>query len=428
MKVTDLIAAKRDGREVPKGDLYEFAEGVAEGRVADYQAAAFLMAAYIRGLSRPETVALTAAMRDSGSSLEWSDGPPLADKHSTGGVGDKVSIVLAPLAAACGLRVPMVSGRSLGHTGGTLDKLESIPGMRVDLTLREFAAQVNDLGACMIGQTGEMAPADRELYALRDATSTVTSIPLICASILSKKLAESTEVLVFDVKCGDGAFMSDPEDARNLASTLVEIAGEFGCRASALLTSMDYPLGRMVGNALEVDECLDLLEGEGPAALRSLTVRLTARMVELAGAAQGGPEKAADLCKARLDDGSAMEVFRRMVEAQGGSLESFRAREPAPVRLEVRAERSGLLAGPAAREVGEAVRELGGGRYSIDDAIDHRVGWESLVEPGTEVSAGDTLGLVHAACAEDAERASERIGGALVWDAQPPDDLVLEVL
>jgi len=427
MKVTDLIAAKRDGRAVPKGDLYDFAAGVAEGRVADYQAAAFLMAVYIRGLSRAETVALTAAMRDSGSSLEWSGGPPLADKHSTGGVGDKVSIVLAPLAAACGLRVPMVSGRSLGHTGGTLDKLESIPGMRVDLTLRDFAAQVNDLGVCMIGQTGEMAPADRELYALRDATSTVTSIPLICASILSKKLAESTEVLVFDVKCGDGAFMSGPEDARSLARTLVEIAGEFGCRASALLTSMDYPLGRMVGNALEVDECLDLLEGRGPAALRSLTVRLTARMVELAGAAPG-PEKAADLCEARLDDGSAMEVFGRMVEAQGGSLESFRAREPAPVRLEVRAGRSGLLAGPAAREVGEAVRELGGGRYSTDDAIDHRVGWESLVEPGTEVSEGDTLGLVHAACAEDAERASERIGRALVWDEQPPDDLVLEVL
>ncbi|MFO7950163.1 MAG: thymidine phosphorylase [Candidatus Fermentibacteraceae bacterium] len=427
MKVTDLIAAKRDGREVPRGDLYELAAGVAEGRVADYQAAAFLMAAYIRGLSRAETVALTAAMRDSGSSLEWGDGPPLADKHSTGGVGDKVSIVLAPLAAACGLRVPMVSGRSLGHTGGTLDKLESIPGMRVDLTLREFAAQVNDLGVCMMGQTGEMAPADRELYALRDATSTVTSIPLICASILSKKLAESTDVLVFDVKCGDGAFVSGLDDARKLGRTLVEIAGEFGCRSSALLTSMDYPLGRMVGNALEVDECLALLEGGGPAALRSLTVRLAAGMVELAGAAPG-PEEAVDLCTSRLDDGAAMEVFRRMVQAQGGSLESFRSRKPAPVRLEVRAGRSGLLAGPAAREVGEAVRELGGGRYSTDDSIDHRVGWESLVEPGTGVSAGEPVGLVHAACAEDAERASERIGGAMVWDAQPPDDLVLEVL
>ena len=427
MKVTDLIAAKRDGREVPEKDLYEFAAGVADGRVADYQAAAFLMAAYIRGLSPVETLALTAAMRDSGSSLEWSDGPPLVDKHSTGGVGDKVSIVLAPLAAACGLRVPMVSGRSLGHTGGTLDKLESIPGMEVELPLHRFAAQVDDLGVCMIGQTGEMAPADRELYALRDATSTVTSIPLICASILSKKLAESTDVLVFDVKYGDGAFMSEVEDARTLGRTLVEIAGEFGCRASALLTCMDYPLGRMVGNALEVDECLELLEGRGPASIRDLTVRLTATMVELAGTAKG-PEEAADLSASRLDDGTAMDVFQHMVEAQGGNLDRFRSREPAPARDEVRAGRSGLLAGPAAREVGEAVRELGGGRYSTADSIDHRVGWESLVEPGTEVSAGEPVGLVHAACAEDAERASRRIGRALVWDLEPPKDLVLEVL
>ncbi len=427
MRVTDLIAAKRDGREIPRDDLYGFAAGVAEGRVADYQASAFLMAAYIRGLSSGETVALTAAMRDSGRSMRWSEGPPLADKHSTGGVGDKVSIVLAPLAAACGLRVPMVSGRSLSHTGGTLDKLESIPGMDVELPLERFVRQVDDLGVCMIGQTGEMAPADRELYALRDATSTVTSIPLICASILSKKLAEGTDVLVFDVKYGDGAFMPSLEDARELARRLVEIAQEFGRRASALLTCMEYPLGRMVGNALEVDECLELLEGGGPRELRALTVHLAARMLELAGVARDA-DSAAGLCRARLDDGAAMEVFQHMVQAQGGSLQRFRRREPAPVRLEVRADRSGLLAGPAAREVGEAVRELGGGRYSTADSIDHGVGWESLAEPGTELSAGDAVGLVHAARRADAERAASRIGGALVWDVEPPQELVLEVL
>jgi pyrimidine-nucleoside phosphorylase len=427
MRVTDLIAAKRDGREVPKEELYSFAAGVADGSVRDYQAAAFLMAAYIRGLSSAETVALTAATRDSGRCMDWPDGPPLADKHSTGGVGDKVSLVLAPLAAACGLRVPMVSGRSLGHTGGTLDKLESIPGLDVSLDLDRFRSQVCDLGVCMIGQTGEMAPADGVLYALRDATSTVTSIPLICASILGKKLAESTDALVFDVKSGSGAFMPDHEDARRLAETLVEVSKGFRRRASALITRMEYPLGRMVGNALEVEECLELMDGGGPPRLRELVLRLSAAMVEQAGAA-GGSAEAMELCRSRLDDGSAMRMFEAMVEAQGGDLEAFGRREPAPVRMEVAAPRSGPLAGPLALEVGEAVRSLGGGRYHTDDAIDHRVGWQALTAPGEEVGAGQTVGLIHAAEREGAEAAARRIAGAMVWDAAVPEDLVMEVL
>ena len=427
MRVTELIAAKRDGSEIPKEELYSFAAGVADGTVRDYQASAFLMAAYILGLTPAETKALTAAMRDSGKCMEWPEGPPLADKHSTGGVGDKVSLVLAPLAAACGLRVPMVSGRSLGHTGGTLDKLESVPGLRVDLDLERFRRQVCDIGVSMIGQTGEMAPADGVLYALRDATSTVTSIPLICASILSKKLAESTDVLVFDVKCGSGAFLPGGEDARNLAKALVESARSFRRRASALITQMDYPLGRMVGNALEVEECLELLDGGGPQRLRLLTVRLTAAMVERAGVA-AGPDEACELCRRRLDDGSAKRLFEEMVEAQGGDLDAFGRRQPASARMEVSASRSGVLAGPRAREVGEAVRALGGGRYRTEDEIDHSVGWQALTGPGEEVRAGQVVGVVHAACLRDAEEAAGRISDSMVWNVRVPADPVLEVL
>ena len=427
MKVTDLIAAKRDGREIPRDELYAFARGVAQRSVADYQASAFLMAAYIRGLSSTETVALTAAMRDSGRTMKWPAGPPLADKHSTGGVGDKVSIVLPPLAAACGLRVPMVSGRSLGHTGGTLDKLESIPGFDVELDLEEFAGLVDEIGVCMIGQTAEMAPADRVLYSLRDATSTVTSIPLICASILSKKLAESTDVLVFDVKCGDGAFMARREDARRLAEELVRVSASFGRAASALMTDMSHPLGQTVGNALEIRECLELLNGSGPVRLRKLILRLAARMLELARSDLDSGE-ALDLCAARLDDGSALKVFQRMVEAQGGSLEEFEKRKPAAFQLEVRAPRSGLLAGPGARTVGEAVRRMGGGRYSVEDEVDHSVGWESLEEPGSKVKAGQPIGLLHAADHDSARVAAEDISNSLVWDREVRRDLVLEVL
>ncbi len=428
MKVTDLIAATRDGTGVSREDLYEFAAAIGSGDVPDYQAAAWLMAAYMKGLSDRETLALTRAMRDSGRVIQWEAGRPLADKHSTGGVGDKVSLVLAPLAAACGLRVPMISGRSLGHTGGTLDKLESIPGMNVQLSLSEFVKLVEENGVAMSGQTDDLAPADRKLYSLRDATSTVTSIPLICASILSKKLAENTDVLVFDVKTGTGAFMKDRAGAEELASRLTGIAGEAGVSSRALITSMDCPLGMKAGNALEVRESIDVLEGRGPDDVRELSVRLTACMLR-----QALPDlydedaEAEDRCRGLLDDGSAMEKFVTMVEAQGGDLQAFDSLPAAPVTMEVPASRSGVYSGVDAYAVGEAVRSIGGGRYSMDQEIRHDVGWEQLLPPGSRVKAGDVLGLVHAGDGDDARSAAERIGASARWDI-PPEPLIRGII
>jgi len=428
MRTTDFISATRDGLKIPEKDIYEFAASIASGDIPDYQIAAWLMAAYMKGLQRDETVALTLAMRDSGKVLKWSDGSPVADKHSTGGVGDKVSLILAPLAAAAGLRVPMISGRSLGHTGGTLDKLESIPGMNVQLSMTEFVDLVEKNGVAISGQTDEMAPADRRLYALRDATSTVMSIPLISASILSKKLAENTDVLVFDVKFGKGAFMKDLFQAEKLALELSAIVGKAGVKAVAFLTSMDYPLGMKTGNALEVQESLDVLEGGGPDDVRELSVRLAASMMY-----QADPIRFPDIasaissCEELLKNGSAMNKFVTMVQSQGGDLDAFESLPSAPVKMEVKALRSGYWNGMNAYEVGEAVRELGGGRYIIDQRIRPEVGWEQVVPGGTWVSGNDILGLVHAGSVEDAKIASERIAGAADWD-QPSGPLIRKVI
>jgi pyrimidine-nucleoside phosphorylase len=427
MRITDLIAATRDGRGIPEEDIRSFAEAVAAGEVPDYQVSAWLMAAYLRGLPDQETLALTLAMRDSGTVIDWDHGPPLADKHSTGGVGDKISLILAPLAACCGLRVPMISGRSLGHTGGTLDKLESIPGMDVQLPLSRFVMLVSENGVAMSGQTRDLAPADRKLYALRDATSTVTSIPLICASILSKKLAENTDALVFDVKTGRGAFMREESQAMKLAVKLTGIAVEAGVRAGALITSMDHPLGMKVGNALEVQESMDVLKGGGPGDVRRLSVELTARMLCLAMPETLDEADARRLCTDRLDDGSAFSRFVVMVESQGGDLEAFEALPPAPVMKEVRASRSGIWSGMDAYQVGEAVRGLGGGRYSMDQRIRSEVGWEQLATGGSRVSAGDILGLVHAVSQDDADAAALRIGSSSCWDL-PEEPLVRGVI
>lgn len=428
MKITDLIAATRDGTGVSRENLYDFAAAIGSGDVPDYQAAAWLMAAYMKGLSDRETLALTLAMRDSGRVIEWKPGPPLADKHSTGGVGDKVSLVLAPLAAACGLRVPMISGRSLGHTGGTLDKLESIPGMNVRLSLSEFVKLVEENGVAMSGQTDDLAPADRKLYSLRDATSTVTSIPLICASILSKKLAENTDALVFDVKVGSGAFMKDRTGAEELAARLTGIAGKAGVRSRALITSMDFPLGMKAGNALEVRESIDVLEGRGPDDVRELSVKLTACMLRLAMPDRYGEDaEAEERCRGLLDDGSAMRVFVSMVEAQGGDLEAFDALAASPVTMEVPASRSAVFSGVDAYRVGEAVRSIGGGRYSMDQEIRHDVGWEQLLPAGTDVKTGDILGLVHAGDGDDARSAAERIGTSARWNI-PPEPLIRGII
>ncbi|MBN2608752.1 MAG: thymidine phosphorylase [Candidatus Fermentibacteraceae bacterium] len=423
MRITDLIAAARDGKGVSREELRLFTSRVAAGEIPDYQVAAWLMAAYIKGLSRDGTLALTLAMRDSGTVIEWDEGPPLADKHSTGGVGDKISLILAPLAACCGLRVPMISGRSLGHTGGTLDKLGSIPGMDVSLPLFRFIELVTENGVAMSGQTDDLAPADRKLYALRDSTSTVTSIPLICASILSKKLAENTDVLVFDVKTGKGAFMEDETAAGELADQLTGIAREAGVKAAAMITSMDHPLGMKVGNALEVQESLDVLRGSGPEDVRYLSVSLAARMLRLAMPDSYDEAGAERYCLQRLEDGSAFRKFVVMVESQGGDLGAFETLPPAPVIMEVRASRSGLWSGMNAYVVGEAVRELGGGRYCVEQGIRPDVGWEQLTAVGADVSAGDILGLVHAASEDDALTASRRIESSSCWD-EPGQPLV----
>ena len=426
MKTTDLIRATRDGRGLTREQVYRFAAAVAAGEIPDYQISAWLMAAYIRGLNRQETLALTLALRDSGRVMEWSPGQPLADKHSTGGVGDKISLILAPLAAAAGLRVPMISGRSLGHTGGTLDKLESIPGMNVELTTDSFMELLETNGVAMSGQTAEMAPADGKLYALRDATSTVTSIPLITASILSKKLAENTDALVFDVKVGEGAFMKTIQDARELAGELTGISRDSGVASSALITSMDYPLGMKTGNTLEVEESISVLRGEGPEDVRELTVALTAAMLTCALPDRYSETGEAEAVLERLlDNGSAFDKFVTMVGSQGGDLEAFQALPDAPVREEVKVNRSGLFSGVGALEVGEAVRSMGGGRYTIDQEIRHDVGWQQMAENNSEVKDGDVIGIVHAGSRQDAGEAAAAISSAIRWDI-PAEPLVRE--
>ena len=426
MKTTDLIRATRDGRGLTRKQVYSFAAEVAAGKIPDYQISAWLMAAYIRGLSREETLALTLALRDSGRVMEWSPGSPLADKHSTGGVGDKISLILAPLAAAAGLRVPMISGRSLGHTGGTLDKLESIPGMNVKLTTDQFMELVETNGVAMSGQTREMAPADGKLYALRDATSTVTSIPLITASILSKKLAENTDSLVFDVKVGNGAFMKNMEDARKLAGELTGISRDSGVASAALLTSMDCPLGMKTGNTLEVEESISVLRGEGPEDVRELTVALTALMLTCSAPDRfTDARKAASALEVLLDNGSAFEKFVTMIESQGGDLAAFESLPDAPVKEELKAKRSGLFSGVGALGVGEAVRSMGGGRYTVDQKIRHDVGWQQLAKKSSEISDGDVIGIVHAGSRRDAGEASSAISSAVRWDT-PSKPLVME--
>ncbi len=343
MRPVDLIIRKRDGGELGEQDIEFLVQGIARGEIPDYQVAAFLMAVVCRGMSDAETACLTRAMIRSGEVIDLSRvSGPLVDKHSTGGVGDKVSLPLAPLAAACGLRVPMMSGRSLGHTGGTLDKLESIPGYRTDLSPARFVEGVESIGFAMIGQSDTVVPADRRLYALRDVTGTVESVPLITASILSKKFAEGALALVFDVKTGSGAFMQTPEQARELAHSLVRAAGELGRRAAALITDMDQPLGRTVGNFLEVEEAVGCLQGRGPADLEALTLRLAGWMLVLGGLCPDA-DAGERIARVRLTDGSAWRRFLANVEFQGGDVEVLLdpRREPPGAPRPAREDRGG---------------------------------------------------------------------------------------
>jgi pyrimidine-nucleoside phosphorylase len=421
-----LIERKRDGGVLEPHELEALLEAYMSGDLADYQMSAFLMAVFFRGLTPTELRGLTRAIIASGVRLDLGDDGRLAvDKHSTGGVGDKVSLVLAPLLAEAGLRVPMISGRGLGHTGGTLDKLESIPGFDVNLDIDRFRSIVNEIGCAMIGQTPEIAPLDGRLYALRDVTGTVPAIPLIASSIVSKKVAEGISYLVLDVKFGDGAFMSDPEDARALARVMVGLAGAEGLRATALLTAMEAPLGRTVGNALEVREAIDCLAGGGPTDLRELSLDLSAVLLP------PGVTRA-DLA-VLLDNGTALTRFGRMIERQGGDpavLDDPNVLPAAPVQRTLVANESGVVHAVQARAVGLAAVELGAGRRRVDDRVDPAVGFELHVAPGETVEAGQRMATIHARTEQDAEVAGVRLDAAIVVGpaetAPAPPPLVLE--
>jgi pyrimidine-nucleoside phosphorylase/thymidine phosphorylase len=432
MRAYEVIHAKRDGRSIAPEDLAALVDGFTRGEIPDYQMSAFCMAVFFRGMDDREVGALTGAMLRSGDVLDLSDVPGAkVDKHSTGGVGDKVSLALAPLAAACGVKVPMISGRGLGHTGGTLDKLEAIPGFRTDLPVETFRALVRDVGACLIGQTARLAPADKRLYALRDVTATVESIPLIAASIMSKKLAEGIDGLVLDVKVGSGAFMKTREDARALARTLAAIGRGMGKAVSAFLTDMSQPLGRAVGNALEVVETVELLRGGGPADLREVTVELTAEMLVLARVAADRPA-ARRRVEAALADGSGLARLEDIVRAQGGDPAALRdpARLPrAPRTYEVRAPAAGVLEAVDAEAIGLAAVALGAGRARVDDRVDPAVGLVVHRRIGDRLERGEPLCTVHEGD-RSAPRAdvAARLAAAFRIGAGPaaPPPLVLE--
>ena len=419
-----LIERKREGGTLAPDEIDAFFRGYLQGEVTDCQMSAFLMAVFFRGLGPAELDALVWRMVESGATLDLSRlSGPKVDKHSTGGVGDKVSLVLAPLAAELGMRVPMMAGRGLGHTGGTLDKLEAIPGFRTDLPLERLVAVIEEVGCAVTGQTAEIAPLDRRLYELRNATGTVPALPLIASSIMSKKLAEGLDALVLDVKVGEGAFLSPEERALELAGTMVSLGEACGLRTVALLTAMDRPLGRAVGNALEVREALACLEGGGPADLRELTVAL---VVEMAIQAEASPDRERARVEAHraLDEGRARERCARMVRAQGGDpaiLDRPDRLPRAEVVTECRASRTGVVNAVAPRALGWEVVELGGGRRAVGDQIHQGVGFLLHVGPGDRIQAGDLLGEVHAARTEDAERGRMVLEEAVTIGDAPPE-------
>lgn len=393
-----LIAHKRDGGEHTPEDIRYLVEGFQAGKIADYQMSAWLMAVYLRGLSDAEMIALTEAMLHSGTILKRPKrGAPRIDKHSTGGVGDKLSLPLAPLVAACGLHVPMISGRGLGHTGGTLDKLESIPGYNTQLTAKQFERVIQKCGASIIGQTKNIAPADKRMYALRDVTATVACRPLIVASILSKKLAEGLDGLVLDVKVGQGAFMKDKKSALSLAKSLVAVSKGLGTPAVARLTRMEEPLGRTIGNALEVKESIEILRGTGPTDTTELTLTLAEEMLLLAGKAVSR-SAARLLAKNALDSGRAFETFRHMVELHGGdprAIDDPRRLPNTKTRLAVIASKEGVVQSVDSLALARLALELGAGRKRAEDPIDHAVGIELHVRVGDRVRKGDRLATLH---------------------------------
>ena len=430
MRPQDIIRRKRDGAELSPDEISFFVNGVTRDEIADYQVSALLMAIFLKGMSEAEQAALTEAMLHSGEILDFSDIPkPKADKHSTGGVGDKTSLLIAPFAAAAGVCVPMISGRGLGHTGGTLDKLESIPGYRVDLSLKEFRAVLDQAGFAMNGQTAEIAPADRKLYSLRDATATIEAIPLIVASIISKKGAAGLDAMVIDVKTGSGAFMREQDHAKQLARALVTTGNSLGVKSQALITDMNQPLGSAVGNSLEVRECLELLRGEVSAQARpvlDLSVELAARMIVLSGL-ETTVEAATARVRKTHETGAALECFRKNVEAQGGDPRV--CDEPSKVLpltdkiVKVESPRPGFVVAVDTEEIGHAIAEAGGGRVRIEDRIDPAVGFLSEVKIGDQLHSGDLIGSVFCDDATKRGRAALRIRGAYRISDEPPPEL-----
>ena len=390
MNVANIIEQKRDGEALRESEIRDLVLSFSKGKVPDYQMSAFAMAVYFQGMSLDETVVLTRAMIDSGKRFEWPAGTPKVDKHSTGGIGDKVSIALAPLVACCGVDVPMISGRGLGATGGTLDKLEAIPGYRCDLSMDEFRSVVNWNGCSISGATADLAPADKKLYALRDVTGTVPSIPLITASILSKKVAEGISALALDVKWGTGAFMKTLDRARALAQSLVAVGNQMGLNTSALITDMNQPLGNMIGNSVEIAEAIELLNGEGPADLRTLTLRLGSELLVLA-KVESNLESATTRLEQAISNGAAMEKFQEMVRAHGGDL----SRLPAPATEHpISASESGYVSRINANRLGLVVIEMGGGRKQMGDPIDPRVGMDFRVKLGDKIESGETIATI----------------------------------
>jgi pyrimidine-nucleoside phosphorylase len=422
-RAIDMIRKKRDGAELSRSEIEGLVNAYTSGDIPDYQVSAWLMAALLRGMTRPETAALTDAMLHSGEVLDLSSLPAKkVDKHSTGGVGDKTSLVLAPLAAAAGVAVPMISGRGLGHTGGTLDKLEAIPGFNVNLPVAEFRRVLETCGCAMIGQTAEIAPADRKLYALRDVTGTVESPYLICASIMSKKLAEGIDALVLDVKTGSGAFMKSEKDAAFLAELMVETGERMGKQVVALITDMDQPLGNMIGNALEVVECVEILRGGGPDDLRELCLELAGWMLYLGGVAKTVAEGKQESAKL-IVSGKALEKFRKMVELQGGDarvIDDAQRLPQARQAMQVASAKSGYISSMQCEQIGTACVILGGGRERKEDSVDPAVGIVLHKKVGDKINAGEALATIYYNAEPKAQRARQLIEQSCeIGDAAP---------
>lgn len=433
MRVQDIIKKKRDKQALTKEEIIFLVRNYTNGEIKDYQMSAFLMAAFLNGLNEVETATLTFEMMNSGDIVDFGDfSGYLVDKHSTGGVGDKISIPLAPLVASCGVHIPMISGRGLGHTGGTLDKLESIPGFNVNLTMEEFIEMTKKMGVSLIGQTGQITPADKKIYALRDATSTVESIQLITASIMSKKLAEGIKGLVLDVKVGTGAFMKTMEDAKELAQSMVKIGAEMDRNVTAVISNMNQPLGEMIGNSLEMIESFDTLKGKGPKDIKDLTYKLGAEMIKLARVVKTD-EEAYKLFDEKIASGEAGKKMKEILKAQGGNENTYDDYSLIPVakqKFEIKAKQNGYINHFNTEDIGVAAMLLGAGRKTKEDDVDHSVGIQLLKKVGDNVKEGDVLAVMIHNNEDKLKDAIKRFEKGVFYSETKPEEfkLVLDIV